>query len=111
MESEAVETFFISLMSRSICELIEDESMQHIDALMTQLKVFTTGGSGWVVDLLKRLEIKTVACGNVIGGSYIETPPNLKPLKNSILNVGNKTEKFAALLYCSGNFFRRWATS
>ena len=66
---------------------------------MTQLNVFATGGSGWVVGTLKRLEIKTVSCGKVTGGSYIETPPNLKPLNRSILNVVNKRDNFC-FLYC-----------
>ena len=73
--------------------------MQHIDALMTELKVFATGGSGWVVETLKQFEIKTDSCGNVTGGSYIETPPILKPLKRSILSVVNKGDKFC-FLYC-----------
>ena len=98
-ESEAVEAFFNSPMCRIACELTEDEYMQHIDALMTQLNVFATGGSGWVVETMKQLEIKTAACGNVTGGSYIETPPMLKPLKRSILNVVNKRDNFC-FLYC-----------
>ena len=110
MESEAVEAFFNSPLCRIACELTEDEYMQHIDALMTQLNV--TGGSGWVVETMKQLEIKIVACGYVIGGSYIETPPILKPLKRSILIVVNKRDNFCfLLLFCSGNFFLRWATS
>ena len=97
MESEAVEAFFNSPMCRIACELTEDEYMQHIDALMTQLNVFATGGSGWVVETMKQLAIETAACGNVAGGSYIETPPILKPLKRSILNVVNKRESFCFL--------------
>ena len=65
---------------------------------MTQLNVFATGGSGWVVETMKQLEIKTAACGNVTGGSYIETPPILKPLKRSILNVVNKRDKFCFIV-------------
>ena len=67
VESEAVEAFFNSPMCRIACELTEDEYMQHIDALMAQLNVFATGGSGWVVETTKQLEIKTAACGNVTG--------------------------------------------
>ena len=71
--------------------------MQHIDALMTQFNVFATGASGWVVETMKQLEIKTGACGNVTGGSYIETPPILRTLKRSILNVVRKRDKFCFL--------------
>ena len=70
-----------------------------MDALMTQLNVFATGGSGWVVTTLSRLEIKTVCCNNVTGSSYIETPALLKPLKRSLLNVVNKRDNFC-FLYC-----------
>ena len=98
MESEAVEAFFKSSRCRITCELTEDEYKQHIDALMTQLKVFATGGSGWVVETMKQLEIKTAARGNVTGGSYIKTPPILKPLKRSILNVVNKRDKFCFIV-------------
>ena len=111
MQSEAVEALFNSPMCRIACELTENEYIQHIDALMTQVNVFATGGSGWVVETMKQLEMKTAACGNVTGGSYIETPPILKPLKRSILNVVNKRDNFCFLLYCSGNFFLCWATS
>ena len=70
-----------------------------MDALMTQLKDFATGGSGWVVKTLSRLEIKTVCCNNVTGSSYIETPSLLKPLKRSFLNVVSKRDN-VCFLYC-----------
>ena len=71
---------------------------------MTQLNVFATGGSGWVVEILKQLQIKT-ACGNVTGGSYIETPPILKRLKLSIFNVVNKLDTFSFLYCIAAAFF------
>ena len=73
--------------------------MQHIDALMTQLNVSATGGSVWVVETMKQLEMKTAACGNVTRGSYIEKPPILKPLKRSILNVVEERDSFC-FFYC-----------
>ena len=86
LENEVVETFLNSAMSRVSFQLTDVEYLQHVDNLMTQFNVFATGGSGWVVRRLKRLEIKTVTCGKVTGGSYIETPPFLKPLNRLILN-------------------------
>ena len=44
MQSEAVEAFFNSPMCRIACELTGGKNMQHIDALMTHLNVFATGG-------------------------------------------------------------------
>ena len=99
LESEVVEAFFNSAMSRSSSQLTDVEYLQHVDALMTQLIVFATGGSGWVVGTLTRLEIKTVSCSKITGGSYIQTPPILKPLNGSILNVVNKRDNFC-FLYC-----------
>ena len=90
MGSEVVETFFNSAMSRVFSQLTDVEYLQHEDALMTQLNVFATGRSGWVVEALTWLEIKTVSCSKVTGGSDKQTPPILKPLNRSILSVVNK---------------------
>ena len=98
-ESEVTEAFFNSPMSRIACAFTDDEYYEHVDALMSQLNVFATGGSGWVVQSLKRLEIKTVSCSNVTGASYIETPALLKPLTRTILNIVNKRDNFC-FLYC-----------
>ena len=59
-ESEEVEAFIDSAMTRFSSQLTDVEYLQHVDALMTQLNVFATGGSVWVVGTLTRLEIKTV---------------------------------------------------
>ena len=87
------------ILSEKAFSLTDVECLQHVDALMTQLNVFATGCSGWVVATLTRLEIKTVSSSKVTGGSYIETPPILKPLNRSILNVVNKCDNFC-FLYC-----------
>ena len=105
MESAAVEAFFNSPVCRIVCELTEDEYMQHIHALMAQLNVFATGGSSWVVETMKHLEIKTAACGNVTGGSYIDTAPILKPLKRSILIVAINEIIFASFVVLQRQFF------
>ena len=96
-----------------ICKISDDEYMQHIDALKTQLYVFAAGGSGWVVKTLSRLAIKTVCCNNVSCWSHIETPALLKPLKRSLLNVVKKRDNFccwycvaATLFFFTGKLFR-----
>ena len=66
---------------------------------MSQLNVFATGGSGWVVEKMERFEIKTAKCATVVTGSYIETPPILQKLKRSLLNIVNKKDIFC-FLYC-----------
>ena len=86
-------------MGRISCKISDDEYMKHMDALMTQLNVFATGGSGWVVKTLCRLEINTVCCNNITASSYIETPALLKPLKCSLLNAVHRGDNFC-FLYC-----------
>ena len=99
-------------MGRISCKICGDEHMQHMDPLIIQLNVFATGGSGWVVKTLSRLQIKTVCCSNVTGSSYIETSALLKPLKRSLLKVVNKRDNFssyciaAALFLFTGKHFR-----
>ena len=105
MESETVEVFFNLPFCRVACELTEDENMQQIDALMTQLNLFANDGSSWVVETFKQLEIKTYASGNVTGGFNIVTPPVLKSLKCSIFNVVNKKGYFCFLGYIEGAIF------
>ena len=63
------EFFFNSPTSRIACASTDDEYLEKVDALMTQLKVFATGGSSWVVQSSKRLEIRTFSCSNVAGAS------------------------------------------
>ena len=99
LESKLVETSFTSAMSRVSSQLTDVDYLQHVDALMTQLNVLAAGGSGWVVGTMTRLEIKTVSSSIDTGGSYIETPPILKPLNCSILNVVNERDNFC-FLYC-----------
>ena len=96
---ESTEAFFNSNMVRLAVEMTEEEFMEHVDQLMSQLNVFATGGSGWVVEKLKRFEIKTAKCSSVVGGSYIETPSLLKKASRSLLNIVNKKDNFC-FLYC-----------
>ena len=91
---KTVEAFFNSPMGTISCKFSDEEYMQYMDALITQLNVFAMGSSGWVVKTLSRLEIKTICCNNVTCNSYIETPALLKPLKRFLLNVVNKRDNF-----------------
>ena len=78
VESEAVEAFSNSPMCKIACELTEDEYMQHIDALMTQLNVFGTGDSGWVVETMKQLEIKICFLWQCHWGLLYRNPQTLE---------------------------------
>ena len=55
-------------MVRLAVEMTEEEYMEHVDQLISQLNVFATGGSGWVVEKLMRFELKTAKCASAVGG-------------------------------------------
>ena len=97
MESETVEALSNSPMYGVACELTVGVYMQHIDALITQLNMLAGGGSDWVAEALKQLEIETAFCNNFTGGSCVDTLPFLKTLKPSILIVVNKRDVFCFL--------------
>ena len=63
---KTTEALLKSPRGKKSCKISDDEYMQHMDALKTQLNVFATGGSGWGVNTLSRLEIKTICCNNVL---------------------------------------------
>ena len=90
--NETAEAFFNSAISRISCEMDDNDYMQHMDVLTTQLHLVATGGSGWVAKTFSRLEIKTVCCNNDTGGSYIGAPALVKPLKSSILKFVKKRD-------------------
>ena len=99
LTNDVAEAYFNSTMSRLSCIFTDETFMKPFVALMSQLNVFATGGSGWLVQSLNQLEIKTLTCGNITETSFIETPAKLKPLKRTILNVVNKRDSFC-FLYC-----------
>ena len=72
--SEVIEVFLNLPTSRVSSQLADVEYLQNVDALMTHLKVFATSGLVWLVVTFTRLEMKTVSCSKVKGGSYEEKP-------------------------------------
>ena len=55
LEEENVTVYAHSPMERVAHELVQDDSINMIDALISQLNVHCSGGSGWVVETLKTL--------------------------------------------------------
>ena len=96
---ESTEAYFNSNMVRLAVEMTEEEYMEHVDQLISQLNVFATGGSGWVVEKLMRFELKTAKCASAVGGSYIETPAILQKVSRSLLNIINKRDNLC-FIYC-----------
>lgn len=97
LEGETVIVYFHTRMERFGHELIEDDFNHFVDQLISQLNVFCTGGSGWVVETLLAVEIKVASPVNDSGSSFIETPELLRGLGNSILNIKNKNDEFCFL--------------
>ena len=84
-------------MERFGHEVIEDDYNHFVDQLISQLNIYCTAGSGWVVESLLAVEIKVAAPIRETGSSYIETPASLSGLRRSILNVKNKRDEFCFL--------------
>ena len=96
---ESTEAYFNSNMMRLAVEITEEEYMEHVDQLISQLNVFATGGSSWVVKKLMCFEMKTAKCASAVGGSYIETPAIFQKVSRSLLNIINKKDNFC-FIYC-----------
>ena len=58
LEEERVTVHFPSPIERVAHELVQDDFINMIDAIIAQINVYCSGGSGWVVETLKTLEIR-----------------------------------------------------
>ena len=94
LNNEKVTAFFISFQARIANNITDEENLDHIDQLMSKLNVFASCGSGWVIECLQFMEVKTAFCQTLSGSSYIETPDLMKGLSKSLLNVKNKNDNF-----------------
>ena len=91
-------TAFFNPFPARIANNIKDEKyLDHVDQLMSLLNVFASCGSGWVLECLESMEVKTATYQTLGGLSYIETPELLKGLSKSLLNVKNKNDNFCLL--------------
>ena len=92
LEDQRVTVYFHSPMERLAHEITEEELSNMVDSLISQLNVYCSGGSGWVTETLKRLEIRMAGPYRESASSYIGTPSELKDLRRSLLNIRNKDE-------------------
>ena len=99
LTNDDVTAFFNSCFMRLSDHITNEEYLEHVDQLMSNLNVFASCGSGWVIESLCSVEIKTALCQKLSGASYIETPTPLKGLSRSLLNIKNKKDNFC-FLYC-----------
>ena len=84
-------------MERLGHELDEDDFNNFVEQLISQLNVYCSGGSGWVVETLLAVEVKVAAPVRESGSSFIPTPAILRGLTRSILNVKNKKDEMCFL--------------
>ena len=60
-------------MERVAHELVQDDFIKMIDAIISQPNVYCSGGSGWIVETLKTLEIRIGGPFKGTASSFIET--------------------------------------
>ena len=56
---------------------------------LTQINIFCTAGSGWVIKTLQLIDIKLCNYRTLRPGSFIPTPRLLQPLRRTTLNIKN----------------------
>ena len=99
LNNDKVTAFFNSFLARIANNITDEEYLDHVDQLMSKLNVFASCGSGWVMECLQSVEVKTATCQTLSGSSYIETRDLFKGLSKNLLNVKNKNDNFC-FLYC-----------
>ena len=82
LEGETVVFYFHTRMERLGHELDEDDFNNFVEQLISQLNVYCSGGSGWVVETLLAVEVKVAAPVRESGSSFIPTPAILRKTKN-----------------------------
>jgi len=69
----------------------EDGFYHMVDEMMSALQIFTSGGSGWVVEKLLHLDINVNKYKPIRGRSYIPTPPKFND-NCFLLNINNSRQ-------------------
>ena len=56
---DGITAFFNSCLVRIAHSITDEEYLDHVDQLMSKLNVFASCGSGWVIESLKCIEVKS----------------------------------------------------
>ena len=99
LNNDKVTAFFNSFLARIANNITDEEYLDHADQLMSKLNLFASCDSGWAIECLQSVEVKTATCQTLSGLSAIETPRLMKGLSKSLLNVKKKNDNFC-FLYC-----------
>ena len=99
LNDESTSSYFNSSMAPITPFLTTDEYYSHVDQVLTQINIFCTAGSGWVIRSIENLDLKLCIYRPLRASSYLETPPKLKKLSRAFLNIKNKNDNFC-FVYC-----------
>ena len=94
-----VNPYFSTRLIRVVESIDECDINELVDQLLRQLKVFFSGGSGWVLEKFLSLDIKVCKSKSLGGSSFIPTPTKLARFRYSILNIKNRSDNFC-FIYC-----------
>ena len=82
LNEESTSSYFNSTMSAISPYLTAEEYYSHVDQVLTQINIFCTAGSGWVISSLENLDLKICVYQPLRASSYIATPEKLKNFGN-----------------------------
>ena len=97
--------FFNSCLAGMAHSMTDEEYFDRAYQLMSKPNVFATRSSGWVIESLKWLVVKTTTCQTLNGSSYVETPMSPKGLLMSLLIVRNNKANFCFLFSVAASIY------
>ena len=107
LTGETTEPFFNTVLLSLAQVVTEDDVYNLIDQIISQLNIFSTGGSGWIVEKILRFDIKTSKTPRLGGSSYIPTPPDLcaRISRHCLLNIRNLYDNYCFLYSVAAALF------
>ena len=80
----------------------EKEFYRHVDQILTQIGIFCTAGSGWVIERMAVFDVKICKYSPMRAATHIPTPKKIQKLRRTVLNVKNLSDSLFRVLYpCS----------
>ena len=99
LNEQSVTPYFNSSLLRVVGIIDDDDWFETIEQVICQINIFCTGWSGWVVQKLINVDLKVCKGRSLYASSYNPTPPKMKKLKQSLLNIKNVNDD-VCFLYC-----------
>ena len=79
--------------------LSEEEFYRHVDQILTQISIFCTAGSGWVIERMAVFDVKICKYSPMRAATYIPTPKKIQKLRRTVLNIQNLDDSLC-FVYC-----------